>query len=183
MSTVTTTGIGETLSFLESLGKEGDRIAAQAATQTAQSLRANTIAKLISQRTGVPAAAVKEASTVRAAKASDPTASIVFSSSGIPVHMYRYRMKSTRAPTRAQILVNWVAGGEKLAAGFINPRGKRRAPLSTRYKGAGKPPKPRGALGPSIAAAYRTAQDEILPEAQQQLENRVIALLVERSEL
>ena len=83
------------------------------------------------------------------------------SSAGIPINEYRYTMERVgygRNKTRARIRVGWVTGGEKIAAGFINPFGRRRLGLRTRGKDGKRlltPDTPAEALGPSIAAAFK----------------------------
>lgn len=58
-------------------------------------------------------------------------ARIIPSSSGVVVKERKgWRWAGAQAPTRAQIFVPDI-GGMKLAAGFVNPHGKRKAPLAT----------------------------------------------------
>lgn len=75
-------------------------------------------------------------------------------SHGIPAREYRHSIESSGDnPTRGRIRVAWVTGGGKIAAGFINPFGRRKAPLRTRTH-KGQLPQPQLAYGPSIAAAF-----------------------------
>jgi hypothetical protein len=53
-------------------------------------------------------------------------------------------------------------GGEKIAAGFINPLSRHKLPLRSRTHKA-KLPKPQIAYGPSIASAFKlTVNDDML---------------------
>lgn len=60
---------------------------------------------------------------------------LIPSSSGVDVSNYKSWGYDTISPTRARI---WVRGprGQKVAAGFVNPRGDLRRPLSTRSERA-----------------------------------------------
>lgn len=109
---------------------------------------------------------------LRTATNKTPMATIVPSSRGIQARLYKHRA-GTGSGSRARILVAWVKG-EKVAAGFINPRGTRRMPLATRSERERKVknakrarlspdvksyryewgPVPRNALGPSAAAMF-----------------------------
>lgn len=54
---------------------------------------------------------------------------------GIPAPAYRWHHVPTgKHPTRHRIMIGW-PGGEKVAAGFVNPFGTYQAPLTTRRKG------------------------------------------------
>lgn len=109
---------------------------------------------------------------LRTATNKTPMATIVPSSRGIQARLYKHRA-GTGSGSRARILVAWVKG-EKVAAGFINPRSSRRMPLATRSERERKVksakrsrlspdvksyryewgPVPRNALGPSAAAMF-----------------------------
>jgi hypothetical protein len=102
------------------------------------------------------------------------TATLGASSAGIPVTAYRWHAIPTGThPARARIGVAW-PGGEKIAAGFVNPLSRQRFPLSTRLKG--RPVQQ--ALGPSAAtlvrALYGPAQKQATSEA---LAARLTALI------
>lgn len=109
---------------------------------------------------------------LRTATNKTPMATIVPSSRGIQARLYKHRA-GAGSGSRARILVAWI-NGEKVAAGFINPRGTRRMPLATRSERERKVknakrarlspdvksyryewgPVPRNALGPSAAAMF-----------------------------
>ena len=129
--TVQTTGLNETLRQLDELGRQGDEIAREAANAAAKTIRADYIVRQLSRDTGVSQAVLLASSRVQKANRKYPYSRINFSSGGIPVNEYGYRLRPIDA-TRAQILIEWVGGREKLAAGFINPKGSKQAALTTR---------------------------------------------------
>ena len=77
---------------------------------------------------------------------------------GIPVPAYvGWKHQPTgRGPTRHRIIVRWPGTGTKIAAGFVNPFGTYKAPLTTRLKGVNLGV----ALGPSAAALRRAVYNE-----------------------
>lgn len=82
------------------------------------------------------------------------SARVAPSSEGIPISDYRYSFQPiNNSKIRARILVDWVSGGKKVAAGFVNPLGQQRAPLRTR-SAKGKLARPEPAIGPSVAAMF-----------------------------
>lgn len=111
----------------------------------------------IASSTGIKKKTVRGRLAIRRAKTRLPAARMVPSSQGVEIHEYRYRLERVgygRNKTRGRIRVNWVGNTTKIAAGFINPLGNKQAPLRTRsYKG--KFAKPRAAVGPSVAAAWK----------------------------
>lgn len=130
------------------------------------------IVEPLSAATHVRKEVLNERIKLRTATNKTPVATIVPSSRGIQARLYKHRA-ATDSGSRARILVAWV-NGEKIAAGFINPRGTRRMPLATRserertVKSAKRArltpdvksyryewgPVPRNALGPSAAAMF-----------------------------
>lgn len=123
----------------------------------------------IRQPTGLKRKTVNAGIAIHRAGTQRDYALIIPESQGIPVSAYRYTFQPVgSAPTRARILVGW-PGGQKIAAGFINPRGRQRAPLRTRSH-RGPMPRPRPAIGPSIAAAFR---EVVTPTAIDQYQERV----------
>jgi len=184
-STVTATGLTEIIRQLDELGKQGDKLAQQASTDAARQLRDTYIVQVLSSDTGVPAAIVRKNAAVKKASDQYPAARINFSGSGIPVRDYTWRARPTRHPTRAQILVNWIGGAEKIAAGFVNPLAKG-VPLSTRNQRAGRNGKVytyrKGqlttAMGPSLATAYLALpENEVAERATVQLNAATVQLL------
>lgn len=124
-------------------------------------------------------------SYVKKATAKFENARINFSGAGIPVREYRYSMRRI-TDTRAQILVAWVGGGTKVAAGFINPLGKSKMPLSSRSQKAARggkvytyrKRKMTEALGPSLATAYLALpENEVAAQASTVLSAELVALL------
>ncbi len=77
---------------------------------------------------------------------------------GIPVPAYvGWKSQPTgRHPTRYRIIVRWPGTGTKIAAGFVNPFGTYKAPLTTRLKGI----KLGIALGPSAASLRKAVYNE-----------------------
>ncbi|GEM_PF-2837750 len=184
-TTVTTTGLTEIIRQLDELGRQGDTIARSAASAAARQLRDNYIVQALAGATGISTAIVRKAAAVKKATPKYEAARINFSGSGIPVREYNYRARRTRHPTRAQILVDWIGGGEKVAAGFINPLGTG-VPLSTRNQRAGRNGKTytyrKGkmteALGPSLATAYLALpENEVATRAADALNRELVQLL------
>lgn len=186
MSSVKLTGLESALSLLERLGSDGDRIAQQAGTAAARDLRNTWLQQQLTGATGIPVTVVQKAMRVQPANNQYPDARINFSSSGILARQYIHRTRLIDARhNRAQIIVNWI-GGTKVAAGFINPLGRRKQPLSTRNQKTTKNGKTytyrngvlADAMGPSIATAYQALPvSDVEQAAQQRLAERVLQLL------
>lgn len=192
-SNVSLSGMDELIAYIESLGAEGDRIAREAATEAAAQMRDSYLVREVSGKTGVSAAIVRRNARVYRASKKYPGARIAFSSAGIPVENYSYQSRVVDARhNRSQILVDWVTGGQKVAAGFINEQGKRKTPLSTRNekrkgqktytysegKMADGKEKMTDAMGPSLAAAYLDLpESEVQRQAEVRLSERVAYLL------
>lgn len=179
-------GMQETINYIETLGAEGDRISRQAATEAAEQMRDSYIVRTVSGKTGIGSSVVRRNARLYRASKKYPGARIAFSSAGIPVSNYRYQSRVVDARhNRSQILVDWVTGGQKVAAGFINEQGKRKSPLSTRNqkrKGQKVYTYRKGqmtdAMGPSLAAAYLDLpENEVQRQAETRLAERVSYLL------
>jgi hypothetical protein len=162
--------------MLDSLGKGADALTRQASTEAANDLRDTWLMSELSG-TGVGRGVIRKNARITRASAKWPGAKIYFSSAGISVDEYNYTRKSAGInATRSQVLVDWVTGGKKVAAGFINQLGKRQAPLSTRNVKN----KITDAMGPSLAAAYLDLpENEVQNQAQVRLNDRLTYLLDE----
>lgn len=173
----TVQGLSTLLEQLERLGREGKAGIREAATKAATMVRQQYIVQALSSATGVSVGTIMRYSYVKKATAKYDNARINFSGSAIPVALYRYRPQKTGRAGRARILVDWVGGGTKVAAGFINPLGNG-IPLSTRnvrrhslgrlyvYRKG----QMATAMGPSVASMY-----EALPKAE--VENESVVTL------
>lgn len=187
MASATLTGLDATIDLLERLGKQGDKIAQQASTEAAQQLRDNWLISYVSRQTGISTGVVRRQASIKKASNKYPAARINFSGAGILVRDYKHSYRVTGGNgTRAQILVNWIGGSKKVAAGFINARGQRQAALATRNSKTTKGGKTytynKGkmvdALGPSLAAAYLAIpENTVQSQAQARMAERVTALL------
>ena len=189
MSDVTITGLTSALTLLDTLGKQGDRIARDAATNAARTLRAEYLTQALSSQTGVSVRIVRSRLNVKKATQQYPAARVNFSGAGVLVRDYKYTLQrvSGGGGTRARLIVNWV-GGKKLAAGFANPRGSQRTPLATRNSkttSRGKTYNYRtgkmvDALGPSMAAAYLAMpQGQVSAAAEKELQAAAFTLIDE----
>lgn len=190
---VIVSGLDETISMLDSLGKGADALTRQASTEAANDLRDTWIISELSGKTGISRGVIRKNARIARASAKWPGAKIYFSSAGIPVEEYNYTRKTAGInATRSQILVDWVTGGKKVAAGFINQYGKRKMPLSTRNekRKGGKTysynkdeygqEQRSAAMGPSLATAYLDLpQNEVQNQAQVRLNDRLTYLLDE----
>ncbi len=188
MSTAAMEGVEETLRYLDDLGARGDVVARRASTQAAADLRSSWMVQTLSGETGISRSVVLRNMALKRANPRYPDARINFSGSGVLVRDYRYRSRVVDARhNRAQIVLDWV-GGTKVAAGFINPRGRKKTPLSTRSSRTTSRGKTytynRGrlvdALGPSIASAFKALpEDQVQQQAQARLAERLTVLLGE----
>jgi hypothetical protein len=179
---VIVTGLDETMRQLEALGAKADNVVRQAATEAATDLRDTWLLREVSGKTGISRAFVRRQARVTRASKKYVGARIFFSSAGIPVEEYNHSRRNAGAnSSRSQILVDWVTGGQKVAAGFINQHGKRQQPLSTRNEkrkgqktytyGKGKMT---DAMGPSLAAAYLDLPEhEVRRQAEVRLTERL----------
>lgn len=176
-------GLDAVLNQLDALGKEGDKIAREAATRAATLLRQNFLVGLISEQTGISRSVIMRYTYIKRATPKYEHARINFSGAGVEVGEYRYQIKKLDA-TRAQILVDWL-GGMKVAAGFVNPSSKSKKPLRTRSQKTLKSGKGYtyetalgNALGPSLATAYLAIPSQAIDrEAQKFLGEELINML------
>lgn len=121
-----------------------------------------TVANTIAAQTGLPKPVVTQAFRLSLAKANLLQGRLVASTAGIPITLYTGWRATPVTHNAWRVEVPWVQGGMKVAAGFVNPNYDPARPLSTRLrKGKGKG-KPADALGPSVAAAFKTMNDESL---------------------
>jgi hypothetical protein len=186
-------GLNETINMLDSLSKGADQLTRQASTEAANDLRDTWLIGEISGGTGIGRGVIRKNARITRASVKWPGAKIYFSSAGIPVEEYRYSRKGAGAnAARSQILVDWITGGQKVAAGFINQFGKRQMPLSTRNekRKGGKTytynkeeygqEQMTAAMGPSLATAYLDLpENEVQNQAQVRLNDRLAYLLDE----
>ena len=175
---VIVSGLDETINMLDSLGKGADALTRQASTEAANDLRDTWLMSELSGGTGIGRGIIRQNARITRASAKWPGAKIYFSSAGISVDEYNYTRKSVGInATRSQVLVDWVTGGKKVAAGFVNQYGKRKMPLSTRNV---KNKSLSAAMGPSLAAAYLDLpENEVQNQAQVRLNDRLTYLLDE----
>ncbi|MFC4161943.1 phage tail protein [Chitinimonas lacunae] len=108
-----------------------DQVAVAAVNEVASEVRQKELIPEFSSKTGVPRRTLGARIEVRRATVGNPVAEIRASGAGIPAKLFRFRAEATAEPTRARVVVDWVVSGSKVAAGFINPRGKARTPLRT----------------------------------------------------
>lgn len=180
-------GLSESVKTLDQLGAQGDSIANRAASQAAKLVRDNYLVSQLTGATGLDSRLVRDKAVVKRASKKYPAARVNFSSAGIPVREYQFSKRIINARNnRAQIIVKWLGGRTKVAAGFINPGG-RGVPLSTRNE------KRRGAktyryrngvltdaMGPSLAAAYQDMpESQVQQQAESYLSERLTFLLDE----
>ena len=184
MNSVKLTGLEDILIQLDRIGKEGDEIAREASTKAATLLRQNYLVSMIRGEVGISRNVIMRYTKLKKATAKYEHARINFSGAGVPVSEYNYRQQRV-SETRARIIIDWV-GGEKVAAGFINPKGKKAAPLSSRNQRTTKNGKtytykntrPEEALGLSIATLYQALPSgDIEKEAVKLMGNELIAML------
>jgi len=194
MSTqITVKGLDEVLAILKPLPRELSRAAINTLNKGATAARKLIVDPAVSA-TGMRRAALNGQIPIQRATSRFLVSRVRPKSSGIPVPEYKWRHEeagkwrnvttpsgesySVRNPTRHRILVNW-PGGEKVAAGFVNPFGSYQAPISTRrYAYRGDTTTMTVALAPSAAALrkvlYRmpeekTTQNFLMTEIEAQL--------------
>lgn len=129
------------------------------------------IVKTGSAATGVRQAVLMKRHTLQRAssKKNRLYARIIPSSAGIQVPEYSWSFVPTQHPTRARILVSWF-GGRKIAAGFVNPFGQYRAPLSTRLYAYEGDTSMYIALAPSAATLFKRI---VTPAMRDRIGNRL----------
>ena len=100
------------------------------------------------------------------------SARIVPSAKGIRVTEFKGWRTDAIDKTRARILVPWVVGGMKVAAGFVNPSGKKQKPIRTRSRKKALP-FARTALAPSVASMLKALyNDRFIGDASDRLAER-----------
>lgn len=161
MMNVELSGLAEFEAAINVLPVQAGKLAAQVLNDEGRELKRQAGAEF-SAATGVPLAFFRDRIAVRLAEASQLEARVVASSAGLPARAFRHSFELAGHPTRARIVVAWLKG-QKLAAGFINPRGAQKAPLRTRGKHAA-PDQPKDALAPSAAALFKDWRSEELLE-------------------
>ncbi|MBL4796732.1 MAG: hypothetical protein JKY50_04925 [Oleispira sp.] len=132
---VIVTGLDEALRRFEALGENVDRMTRVAATEAGNDLRDTFLTRTIGSKTGLSAGVIRRHSKIYPANQRYSGAHIMFSSGGIPVKEYSYTSRTSGVnATRSQIIIDWVTGGQKVAAGFINQYGQRKTPIATRSR-------------------------------------------------
>lgn len=144
-------GLEELQENLAAMPRETDRALVNTLNKGA-SFGRRLIVVPAAQATGLRRKVLNGMIPLQRAKTKNLEARIKPSSAGIPVPEYRWRHVATgKHPTRHRILVGW-PGGEKVAAGFVNPFGTYKAPLTTRLYAYRGDKSLYVALGPSAAA-------------------------------
>lgn len=161
-----------------SLGIDPDvylRLQINSVNRTARWAKRVLLVEPFSKATGVRRVIFSDRIRLQTASTNRPEALIVPASHGIPARNYKHRgVQVDGTGLRARIMVAWWRG-EKVAAGFINPRSRRALPLATRsVRDRNVGPKarnqhikqyrynylvPQDALGPSAAALFKEAVD------------------------
>lgn len=177
MISIRLSGVQQTRALLQATAREVDRAAINAANRTATQIRRKIVPEM-ARPTGVPPKIVRAALRIRRASRSRAVAVLRPSGRGLPVTLYHWKPATRwRDTTRSQLLVAWVDGGWKIAAGFANPRARDYSPdpLSTRNDRRSASQRMRGiggtnrhgtarvqarsapveATGPSVAAMWR----------------------------
>lgn len=138
--------------------REAKKAAIAAVNATAAEVRKEMLNET-KQATGIKMRTLQQRSRIRRASNRRAYTEVLASAEGIPVKEYRYRAQSTAIPTRAKIVADFI-GGQKIAAGFINPLGKHKSPLRSKNH-KGKLKRPESAIGFSLASAFsRLRQQE-----------------------
>ncbi len=127
--TVRVMGLKQAQKQLEAQAKKVDPVLRGALNTTATKARAERFVKPLAQ--SIKPQRVRTALKVKRARRGRMEARIIPSSSGVLVVNYRTWGFDVIDATRARI---WVRGprGRKIAAGFVNPSGSQKLPLSTR---------------------------------------------------
>lgn len=140
-------GLADAIQAIGALKGEVARAARGSVGATATATRRRLVVLAMAE-TGLRRALLNSRTPIRRSnRPGDYRAQIRPSRAGIPVPDYRWTHQPTGHPTRHRILIDW-PGGKKVAAGFVNPFGQYKAPLTTRLKGHALAV----ALGPSAAA-------------------------------
>ncbi len=134
MSGVRIVGAQEIIDLLGALPGETRKAARNSLNKGATQARRVIVDPAVSA-TGIKRAVLNARLTIAKAGINDLRSRVKADQHGIPVPAYRWEHKPTgKHPTRHRIMIGW-PGGEKIAAGFVNPFGTYKAPLTTRRKG------------------------------------------------
>lgn len=163
-------GLSELTEDLENAPRVIQRGVVNSINRTATFVR-QTLVKRGTQATGIKGKTLRAKHRIRRARTDRRTpddylaARVIPSSAGIPVPEYRWRHTPTGShPTRHRIQVAW-PGGWKTAAGFVNPYGQYRAPLTTRLYAYRGDRSMYLAVAPSAAALFKVIADASLNSA------------------
>lgn len=127
-------GAREVIEFLGALPGEIKKAARNSLNKSATQARRAIVDPAI-EATGLKRAALNARMPISKASGEKLRSAVKPSQYGLPVPAYKWRHEPTgNHPTRHRILIGW-PGGEKVAAGFVNPFGTYKAPLTTRRKG------------------------------------------------
>lgn len=152
-------GAQELIELLGALPGEVKKAARTSLNRQVTATRKELIVQPAMQATGIKRATLNADMPLSKAGSNDLRARVRASGAGIPVPAYRWSHEPTGShPTRHRIKVGW-PGGDKVAAGFVNPFGQYQAPLTTRRKGI----KLGVALGMSAATIHKaiySAEDQ-----------------------
>lgn len=156
-------GASEVIELMGALPGEIKKAARNALNKSATQARRAIVDPAI-EATGLKRAVLNARMPISKASGEKLRSAVKPSQYGLPVPAYRWRHEPTgKHPTRHRIVVGW-PGGEKIAAGFVNPFGTYRAPLTTRRKGYDLAI----ALGPSPAtlryALFQAAEEREVSE-------------------
>lgn len=180
ISRVEVRGITETIEMLGAMPAEIKKAARTSLNRQVTATRKEDLVNPGMAATGLKRAALNAALPLSKAGSNDLVAKIKASGSGIPVPAFRYRHEPTgKGPTRHRIQVAW-PGGEKIAAGFVNPKGQYQATLTTRRKGY----KLAVALAPSAATLrkdlYGSSEEQQTADQLGERFNELLADIVRR---
>lgn len=150
-------GLQQARAALAATAREVDRARINACNRTAVKIKRQLVPEL-ARPTGVAAKIIRRALRIRRASTQRPVAVLRPASRGIPVALYRWKPeRRSRAELRSRILVAWVDGGWKLAAGFANPAAAdfQPDPLSSRRDNRSAAQRQRRVRGKNRRGEYR----------------------------
>ena len=178
MNNVEIEGLENAKAQILALAAGMEKAGAQALNAAAREAKTRLLEPLLNSKAGLlDKTLIARRLFINTATASRLESGVKSGSWGITVPAYRYTLKRSAVPTRAQVMIQWV-NGLKVAAGFINPRGARQAPLRTRsQRGQYIYPtqRPVTALGPSAAAIFKVVVNEqIKQQAAELLTQKVL---------
>ncbi len=160
ISSVEVRGVTELIEMLGALPGEVKRAARTSLNRQITQTRKEDLVTPGMAATGLKRAALNAALPLKKADSNKLRSEIKASSAGIPAPAYRYRHEPTgKGPTRHRIQVAW-PGGEKVAAGFVNPKGQYQATLTTRRKGY--------ALAVALAPSAATLRKDLYDSSNEQ---------------